>query len=141
MAKARNLRMLSFVRSNVRTIAALLMLVVCTACAPSRPPADTFAVSGYVHAGPWCPVMREPPDPGCADRPVADAEMIVVDAGGAEVVRESTDQNGRFVLTLPAGTYTLIPRPVRGLMGTAPEQSFTVPADGDLDVAYDTGIR
>lgn len=139
MVKARNSRIL--VRSNVRTIVVLSMLVVCVACAPSRSPTDTLPVDGYVHAGPWCPVIREPPDPNCADRPVADAEMVVVDAGGAEVVHVSTDSNGRFSLKLPAGTYILIPQPVEGLMGTAPEQSFTVPADGDLDVTYDTGIR
>jgi len=128
---------------DVKFVVVLSMVVVCAACAssPSTTTAQTFVVGGYVHAGLMCPVVHEPPDPNCADRPVADAVMAVRGADGIEVVRVSTDQEGRFTLTLPAGTYTLIPQPVTGLVGTAPEQSFVVPGFVELDVAYDTGIR
>jgi len=67
--------------------------------------------------------------------------MAVRGADGVEVVRVLTDQEGRFILTLPAGAYTLVPQPVTGLVGTAPEQSFVVPGEVSLDVAYDTGMR
>jgi hypothetical protein len=127
----------------MRMTVALLVLTVCAACTsgPSATTAEKFAVAGYVHAGPTCPVMKTPPDPNCADRPVPDAEMVVVGTNGTEVVRVSTDENGRFDIALPAGTYTLVPQPVIGLVGTASELSFTVPTATTLDVAYDTGIR
>jgi hypothetical protein len=107
----------------------------------TAPPAATYPVEGYVHAGPTCPVMRNPPDPNCADRPVSGAVMLVLGPADNEVASFETDSSGRFRLELPAGTYTLVPQPVAGLIGTAPPQPLTVPATGDLDVAYDTGIR
>lgn len=126
----------------MKIVLALALSAVCLACASSpSPTTETFMVRGQVHAGPTCPVVREPPDPNCADRPVADAVMAVRGADGVEVVRVLTDQEGRFILTLPAGAYTLVPQPVTGLVGTAPEQSFVVPGEVSLDVAYDTGMR
>jgi len=100
-----------------------------------------FSVEGVVHAGPTCPVVREPPDPACADQPVAGAELVVLDASGREVIRVRTDAEGRFQAELPAGRYMLAPQPVAGLLGTPAPIDFTVPAEQPLDVAYDTGIR
>ncbi|NOY57228.1 MAG: carboxypeptidase regulatory-like domain-containing protein [Actinobacteria bacterium] len=120
-----------------------VVVVVLLAGCSSSPSATTvtFSVQGHVHAGPTCPVMREPPDPDCADRPVVGAELLVWGPADNEVARTRTDGQGRFSLDLPAGTYTLVPQPVEGLLGTASEQQFTVPETEPLDVAYDTGIR
>jgi hypothetical protein len=85
-----------------------------------------------------------PPDPACADRPVAGAVLVVTDAGGTEVGRATSDANGEFAIPLPPGSYLLTPQPVVGLMGTARPIQFTVTAGGspaNLDVTYDTGIR
>ena len=51
--------------------------------------------------------------------------------------------DGRFDAALPAGSYTLVPQPVDGLMGTGESQDFTIEAGAatTIDVAYDTGIR
>ena len=101
------------------------------------------SVSGSVISGPSCPVVTEPPDPACADRPVADAELVIVDAAGTEVTRVATDAEGRFSVALEAGEYRIIPQPVAGLMGTAAEVRVVVD-ETDVDVgliAYDTGIR
>ncbi len=101
-----------------------------------------YRVSGYVHAGPVCPVERFPPDPDCADRPVEGAVMLFTTDDGKEVGQAVSDANGRFALHLPNGSYVLRPQPVEGLLGTAPAQRFTVDgAPVELDVAYDTGIR
>jgi hypothetical protein len=70
--------------------------------------------------------------------------MVISADGGREVTRASTGADGRWRAELPAGSYTLTPQPVGGLMGTAGPIQFTVTAGGspgDLDVAYDTGIR
>ena len=96
-----------------------------------------------MHAGPTCPVVGDPPDPACDDRPVEDAVLLVEDASGALVARIQTGEDGTFHVVLPEGTYHLVPQPVEGLLGTAPAQDLVVadgPVDG-IDVAYDTGIR
>lgn len=103
---------------------------------------ETHPVLGYVHAGPTCPVVRFPPDPDCEDLPVAGAILVVTSETGKELKRVESSAEGRFEIDLPAGTYTLIPRPHHGLLGTAPVQEFVVEARPvELDVAYDTGIR
>jgi hypothetical protein len=105
--------------------------------------ADTGEVSGRALAGPTCPVVQDPPDPACADRPVDGAVIAVRDAAGTEVARVTTASDGLFTLELPGGTYTLEPQPVEGLMGTAAPVEVTVVPGGPpvmVDLAYDTGI-
>ncbi|HEV7200642.1 MAG TPA: hypothetical protein VGO32_07555 [Candidatus Limnocylindria bacterium] len=106
-------------------------------------PTDT-AVRGTVVAGPTCPVMTDPPDPSCADRPVSDAELVVLTGDGAEVARTTSATDGTFAIALASGAYRLEPQPVEGLMGTAEPIEFSVvwgmPIP-ELVVSYDTGIR
>jgi len=103
-------------------------------------------IAGRAVAGPVCPVERVPPDPACADRPVAGATIVVRGETGAEVARATTAADGTFLVAVPAGgSWTIEPQPVAGLMGTAPPVVVQV-ADAPsswvaADVAYDTGIR
>lgn len=104
---------------------------------------EGVAVSGYVHAGPTCPVVQEPPASGCEDRPVAGAELVIVDVSGSEVATTRSAADGTFQLLLAAGSYTVVPQPVAGLLGTAPPLDLQVddrPIAG-LDIGFDTGIR
>jgi hypothetical protein len=106
-------------------------------------PADS-GVFGTVTAGPTCPVVTDPPDPSCADRPVEGAVLVVTTLAGVEVDRTTSDAEGRFALSLPPGTYRLDPQPVEGLMGTAAPVEFTVEPGAPvlaLVIGYDTGIR
>jgi len=100
-------------------------------------------VSGYAHAGPTCPVETNPPDPACADRPVANAVILVFDPSGTQVAEARTAADGTFSVLLPPGRYTLVPQPVEGLMGTASQQEVMVGGGpvGGIDLSYDTGIR
>ncbi len=128
----------------------LIALVVATtaACGEGAPaattvPAMTFAITGYAHAGPTCPVLQDPPDPACADRPVQDAGVLVLAADGTVVARTVTQADGSFTVDVPAGSYTVVFQPVQGLIGTAVPQEVVV-VDGPVtgvDGAYDTGIR
>ncbi|MCP4247373.1 MAG: carboxypeptidase regulatory-like domain-containing protein [bacterium] len=103
---------------------------------------ETHLVSGYVHAGPTCPVERFPPDPACEDRPVPGAVLVIARGDGTELRRLEANDEGRFEVGLPNGSYLLIPRPYDGLLGTASPQEFLVEGKPvELDVAYDTGIR
>ncbi|MEX0630571.1 MAG: carboxypeptidase-like regulatory domain-containing protein [Chloroflexota bacterium] len=106
-------------------------------------PAES-GVSGTVTAGPTCPVVTDPPDPSCADRPVEGAVLVVTTLAGVEVDRTTSDAEGRFALSLAPGAYRLEPQPVDGLMGTAAPVEFTVEPGApalDLVIGYDTGIR
>lgn len=121
----------------------LLAALSLIGCQDAEELEDAGTLRGAALAGPTCPVVRDPPDPACDDRPVAGAELRIEDAGGAEVTRLTTDAGGRFEVSLAPGAYTLVPQPVDGLMGTAPPQSFEIAAGEptELIVTYDTGIR
>jgi hypothetical protein len=120
----------------------LVMAAMAAACQPSTD--DGAILTGLVRAGPTCPVVRDPPDPACDDRPVGGAEIVIVDARGDEVVRTRTDAAGAFTVTLPAGEYQLVPQPVEGLLGTPGATAIVVVDGEDLEpvtIIYDTGIR
>ena len=123
------------------TLAAILSLAACSSGSSPAPTATLYPVEGRVHAGPTCPTMSDPPAPGCEDQPVGGAHLVILDPSGGRVTEVVTDTSGRFAVELPGGEYTLVPQPVEGLLGTAPEQEFAVPGADELDVAYDTGIR
>ncbi len=106
--------------------------------------ADATGVRGTVSAGPTCPVVRDPPDPACADRPVGGAILVIADRAGAEVARAESNADGTFAIDLAPGSYRLTPQPVEGLMGTPAPIDFDVEAGQpivELQVAYDSGIR
>ena len=123
------------------------MLAIAALVVACQPPADdvvTTMLSGIVLAGPTCPVVRDPPDPACEDRPVTGAEIVAIDAEGQEVARASSDAEGAFTIALPAGEYQLVPQPVEGLLGTASPIAIVVADAGRLEpvtIVYDTGIR
>lgn len=123
------------------------MLAIAALVGACQQPADdvvTTMLSGIVLAGPTCPVVRDPPDPACEDRPVAGAEIVAVDAEGQEVARASSDAEGAFTMALAAGEYQLVPQPVEGLLGTATTIAIVVGDAAPLEpvtIVYDTGIR
>jgi hypothetical protein len=104
---------------------------------------DATGVRGTVTAGPTCPVEREPPDPACAERPVAGAVLVFSGAGGLEVARATSAADGTFTVDLAPGAYHVSAEPVEGLMGTPGPMDVEVEAGPktELQVSYDTGIR
>jgi hypothetical protein len=105
---------------------------------------DATSVQGTVTAGPTCPVVTEPPQPGCEERAVAGAVLVFTDASGAEVTRATSDAEGAFAVELAPGAYLLTPQPVEGLMGTPAPMEVQVEAGQgmtEVQVSYDTGIR
>lgn len=119
----------------------ILLAAILGAC---NQPTASGAVSIVALAGPTCPVVSDPPDPDCDDRPVDGAVIVVHDEGGGEVTSMTTDANGLASLTLPPGRYTLVPQAVEGLMGTPGPIEVTV-VQGEsgepVTIPYDTGIR
>jgi hypothetical protein len=103
-----------------------------------------IAVPIHAQAGPVCPVERVPPDPACADRPLADAPIVVTDSAGAQVASGVTNAAGDLVVRLPAGSYLVMPQRAPGVMGTAaplPIQVVAGASQAPVIVLYDTGIR
>ena len=123
----------------VVALVATLLLAACQA-----PATADQAITGIVTAGPVCPVVTDPPDPSCEDRPVAGAEIVVRDEAGEMIARVRTADDGTFSIPVAAGRYELVPQPVEGLLGTAASVEATV-VDGvpsePIQISYDTGIR
>jgi hypothetical protein len=109
------------------------------------PVPDATGIQGKVTAGPTCPVVTNPPDPACAERPVAGAVLVVTNVSGEEVARATSAADGTFSVELAPGSYTITAQPVEGLMGTPAPMDVEVVALGqpmiELQVSYDTGIR
>jgi hypothetical protein len=104
--------------------------------------AFTGGILGTVTAGPTCPVLQNPPDPACANRPVADARIIVFDMSGKKVAHTSTSEGGMFSLTLAPGSYEVVAEPVPGLMGLPSPVAIDVFDEFlTIELEYDTGIR
>jgi len=100
-------------------------------------------VRGVVLLGPTCPVMRNPPDPDCNDKPYQTDITIAHENSPLQVfVSTQSDSKGLFEVDLPPGAYIIY---ARGEM-TLPSCSQT-PAMVEtgnytqVTVACDTGIR
>jgi hypothetical protein len=94
-------------------------------------------------AGPVCPVERDPPDPACAPRPVADATVHVTDLNGHSLGIVVTDAAGMMFVGLAPGDYIVTAEAVDGLMGAPGPVQVTV-TDGvvtPVQLDFDTGIR
>lgn len=131
------------VSDAMRVVFLVLALATLIGCSgPTATPATTLR--GVAVAGPICPVVSQPPDPACEDRPVAGAEIVVRNAAGESVARVRTAEDGTFSVPVGAGRYELLPQPAEGLLGT-PEPLEVLVVEGvdpePVTVAYDTGIR
>ncbi len=129
-------------RSGPAIVLILTIGLLVAACGVAASPGPTGTVTLTLTAGPVCPVEQVPPDPNCAPRPVAGAEVIVLTADGREVGRPKSDAAGKIRLTLPQGRYVI--RPVQtGNFPTAPAEVLVDVGSTPVDVAlgYDTGIR
>lgn len=120
------------------------LLIALAACTPASA-GPTYQIGGQALAGPTCPVEPASPLPGqCAPRPVAGAVLVIADAAGHEVTRATTGSDGRWTASISAGTDTITPQPVQGLLGTARPVSVTVGVGSvptAIQIEYDTGIR
>jgi Carboxypeptidase regulatory-like domain len=121
-----------------------LALIAVVGCTPA-PAGSTYQIGGQALAGPTCPVEPASPLPGqCTPRPVAGAVLVITDAAGHEITRATTDADGRWSASVPAGSYTVTPQPVQGLLGTARPVIVNVAAGSvptGIEIDYDTGIR
>jgi hypothetical protein len=93
-------------------------------------------IEGTVLVGPTCPVERA--GSPCPDRPLA-TNLEVVRPGVVVQTRSASD--GRFRISLPAGTYTIRshdtgPPTLQPVEVTVPPHAFT-----SVTLTFDSGIR
>jgi hypothetical protein len=86
-----------------RHVALLFVAVILlVGCHRSAPPGT--GIRGVVNLGPTCPV--ESPVSPCPDRPFQGDVQATSTEG--DTTRVTTDEQGRFSLDLPAGSYVLV---------------------------------
>ncbi len=100
-------------------------------------------IRGTALAGPQCPVLRDPPEPACEDKPVAGAAISITWPPSKVVIPVTTSEGGVFFIALDPGVYVVTAQPVDGLLGTPEPVEVTVVAarTTEIELAYDTGIR
>jgi len=101
-------------------------------------------ITGTVMLGPACPIVKDPPDPQCADKPYK-TTLQIIEIGSPRsspfAVAES-DSQGRYSMELPAGEYSV------QVIGDSPiqhcnGQTVTVEPNitKEVNLSCDTGIR
>jgi hypothetical protein len=70
--------------------------------------AEKGTISGTVLVGPTCPVERDPPDPACADKPLATNLVLVSGDGAREVRKFRSDASGEFTVEIAPGSYLIL---------------------------------
>ncbi len=101
-------------------------------------------IKGTVFLGPVCPVMKDPPEPECADKPYP-AKLIVTTEDDTEVVKEfSSGTDGKFSVSLPSGDYSIRSDSFNPPFPNCSASSPIKVSSGkysDTTVYCDTGIR
>jgi hypothetical protein len=118
---------------------ALSLIAAMTSCAGATGPSATARVEGQVLAGPQCPV--ETPTSPCPPQPWVGTVRATAEDG--TTYEDETDDQGRYDLSLPPGTYEIVAVTAPGVPPTGEPQTVPV-VDGQplhLDLTVDTGIR
>ena len=100
-------------------------------------------VQGHVTIGPTCPVVREPADPNCADKPYKTTLVLsstIIGRNGGVLIQ--TDEKGMFTDLLPPGTY-MIRSQSSSMLPRLEPVTFEVVANRftQLNLQFDSGIR
>lgn len=107
---------------------------------PAPKPVATGTVNGTVFLSPTCPVEQDPPDAQCSSRPYA--TTIRISRQGVPYATITTTAAGAYTTTLPAGTYTFLPKG-SATFPRCSETQITVVANTikTENLHCDTGIR
>lgn len=113
-----------------------VLLIACSSAATLSP---NTGIEGQVLIGPMCPVVQA--GTPCPDQPYQ-AAIAVLDKNGRQVAQFQSDAQGRFLVSLAPGTYTVRPGSPDGFT-RAGEQTVTVVSGQytQVTITYDSGIR
>lgn len=104
-----------------------------TTSSPSTSVPGPTGIAGVVLSGQTCTTGTTTSSTRCGERPDT-ASLKLYDSANKVVARGNTDSHGAFVLSVPAGTYTLKASLTSGANRCAPV-SVTVPSSGYVNVA------
>jgi hypothetical protein len=111
---------------------------------PANIDKESGMITGVVTVGPTCPVERIPPDPNCADKPIA-TELSVMTKDMSQVLQTFTSKSdGTFSIHFPVGSYVIVQKEGSPVFPRcAQSEIFTVLARSTVSVSIscDTGIR
>lgn len=100
-----------------------------------------WRVSGTILLRPTCPVVKDPPDPECADKPIF-GDFIVQNAmGNIEFARFGTQRDGSFSISLPAGEYYITWTESKGPGIQGHLVNVRAGETSEYTITFDTGIR
>ena len=104
----------------------------------------TSGITGIVLLGPTCPVMRNPPDPQCADKPYQTALVVTIPDGTRVIAQFNSDTNGKFKVNIPAGEYAIRSAATTNFYPRCSSSGTVSVKTGiftDTTISCDTGIR
>lgn len=120
-------------------------ILLLSGCGDEQPTAKASSgVVGLVRLGPHCPVevVGEP----CDDRPAVRAAVTVSEqlpgeayAAGEVVARGTTDDAGRFRITVPPGEYVVTAD--AGMSCELMDAQVAADSFAEVDIPCDTGVR
>jgi hypothetical protein len=100
-------------------------------------------IRGTVLLGPTCPVVMDPPDPQCADKPYK-TNLVLTTADQSRVITEfGSDANGKFSVKIEPGRYAIRSAAAANILPYCSHDTFKVEMNKftDITVSCDTGIR
>lgn len=123
----------------LKHVSLCVVTVLLIACSAAATPSPDTGIEGQVLIGPMCPVVQ--PGTPCPDQPYQ-ATIAVLDKNGRPVTQFQSDAQGRFLVSLAPGTYTLRPGSSDGIT-RAGEQTVAVVSGQytQVTITYDSGIR
>jgi hypothetical protein len=102
------------------------------------------SVRGTVFLGPTCPVIQDPPDPECADRPY-ETELALTSADESRIIKKfRSAADGTFHIEVPPGEYVIRSASVTNTFPVCrSDGTILVSVNGyaEITVYCDTGIR
>ena len=101
-------------------------------------------IGGVVSLGPTCPVMRNPPDPACADKSYQTTVQIIAVGSpkSSPFATVETDKDGQYKIMLPPGNYAVQPVGGSPLPRCNTENVTVEPKKiSEVNISCDSGIR
>lgn len=129
---------------NRSAFAALLLVAVWSGCVTDAPGEElTSGIKGRVWVGPTCPVERNPPEPGCEDRPLSTRLAVMTPDLKRRVTEFTSAENGTFRVAVPPGAYVLRSAKENASPPTCSTDTIHVTKDNytEVRVDCDSGIR
>lgn len=101
-------------------------------------------IRGLVLLGPTCPVVTDPPDPECIDRPFA-TSLVVTASDQSRVIKEfQSDETGNFSVQVNPGEYAIRSAAASNILpycSSGEVIKVNAGAYTETTVQCDTGIR